>query len=130
MATCRFVPGVAEMKRLYVRPAFREVKIGRNIAWLAMGMAGEVGYASIRLETVPNRMETADGMCRKLGFERVRVRKDRPANRLLQPHAGRPDRVIPRIDNCRKNRVGCGAGRPDTGRTKVALKDDQRRRRM
>ena len=71
VATCRFVPGVAEMKRLYVRPAFREMKIGRNLAWLAMGLAGEVGYASIRLETVPDRMETADGMYRKLGFERV-----------------------------------------------------------
>ena len=70
VATCRFVPGVAELKRLYVRPDFREMKIGRNLTWLAMGMAGEAGYASIRLETIPDRMETADGMYRKLGFER------------------------------------------------------------
>lgn len=71
VATCRFTPGVAELKRLYVRPDFRQMKIGRNLAWLAMGMAGEVGYGSIRLETVPDRMETADGMYRKLGFEQV-----------------------------------------------------------
>lgn len=70
VATCRFVPGVAELKRLYVRPDFREMKIGRNLTWLAMGMAGEAGYASIRLETIPDRMETADGMYEKLGFER------------------------------------------------------------
>lgn len=71
VATCRFLPGMAELKRLYVRPDFREMKIGRNLAWLAMGMAGEAGYASIRLETVPDRMETAVGMYEKLGFERV-----------------------------------------------------------
>lgn len=71
VATCRFVPGVAELKRLYVRPEFREMKIGRNLTWLAMGMAGEAGYGSIRLETIPDRMETAEGMYRKLGFEPV-----------------------------------------------------------
>lgn len=70
VATCRFAPGVAELKRLYVRPDFREMKIGRNLTWLAMGMAGEAGYASIRLETIPGRMETAVGMYEKLGFER------------------------------------------------------------
>jgi GNAT superfamily N-acetyltransferase len=71
VATCRLAPGVAELKRLYVRPEFREMKIGRNLAWLAMGMAGEAGYASILLETIPDRMETAVGMYRKLGFEPV-----------------------------------------------------------
>jgi ribosomal protein S18 acetylase RimI-like enzyme len=70
VATCRFGPAIAELKRLYVRPDFREMKIGRNLTWLAMGMAGEAGYASIRLETVPDRMETAVGMYEKLGFEK------------------------------------------------------------
>ncbi len=70
VATCRWLPGVAEMKRLYVRPEFRELKIGRNLAWLAMGMAHEAGYASMRLETVPDLMPTAVGMYEKLGFER------------------------------------------------------------
>ena len=70
VATCHFVPGMAELKRLYVRPDFREMKIGRNLTWLAMGMAGEAGYASIRLETIPERMKTAVGMYGKLGFER------------------------------------------------------------
>ena len=71
IATCRYAPGVAEMKRLYVRPEFRELKIGRNLTWLAMGMAHEAGYASVRLETVPERMPTAVGMYEKLGFELV-----------------------------------------------------------
>ncbi|MDH3229826.1 MAG: GNAT family N-acetyltransferase [Alphaproteobacteria bacterium] len=69
VATCRCMPGVAEMKRLYVRPDFRNLKIGRNLAWLAMGMAHEAGYVSIRLETVPDRMPTAVGMYEKLGFQ-------------------------------------------------------------
>lgn len=71
VGTCRYTPGVAELKRLYVRPAFRELKIGRNLTWLAMGMAGEAGYGSIRLETVPDRMATAVGMYEKLGFEKT-----------------------------------------------------------
>ena len=71
VATCRYAPGVAEMKRLYVRPEFRELKIGRNLTWLAMGMAHEAGYASVRLETVPECMPTAVGMYEKLGFELV-----------------------------------------------------------
>ena len=69
VATCRYIPGVAEMKRLYVRPEFRELKIGRNLVWLAMGMAREAGFDSIQLETVPDRMPTAVGMYEKLGFE-------------------------------------------------------------
>jgi ribosomal protein S18 acetylase RimI-like enzyme len=69
VATCRYALGVAELKRLYVRPEFRELKIGRNLTWLAMGMAHEAGYASMRLETVPDRMPTAVGMYEKLGFE-------------------------------------------------------------
>jgi ribosomal protein S18 acetylase RimI-like enzyme len=69
VATCRYAPGMAELKRLYVRPDFRELKIGRNLTWLAMGMAHEAGYASIRLETVPDCMPTAVGMYEKLGFE-------------------------------------------------------------
>jgi len=69
VATCHYAPGVAEMKRLYVRPEFRQLKIGRNLAWLVMGMAHEAGYASIRLETVPDKMPTAVAMYEKLGFE-------------------------------------------------------------
>ena len=70
VATCRYAPGVVELKRLFVRPAFREIKIGRNLARLAMGMAGEAGYANVRLETVSDRMEAAVAMYEKLGFER------------------------------------------------------------
>lgn len=70
VATCRYIPGVAELKRLFVRPEFRGLKIGRNLAWLAMGMAHEAGYASMRLETVPNLMPTAVAMYEKLGFQR------------------------------------------------------------
>lgn len=70
VATCRYVPGVAEMKRLYVRPDFRDMKIGSNLAWLAMGIAHEAGYASMRLETLPQHMARAVGMYEKLGFEK------------------------------------------------------------
>ncbi len=70
------LPGEAEMRRLFVRPEFRDMKIGRNLAWLVMGMAREAGYSSIRLETVPGRMPRAVAMYRKLGFEAVPCPRD------------------------------------------------------
>ena len=76
VAICPALPGEAEMRRLYVRPEFRDMKIGRNLAWLVMGMAREAGYMSIRLETVPGRMPRADAMYRKLGFEAVPCPRD------------------------------------------------------
>ncbi|MEE8445812.1 MAG: GNAT family N-acetyltransferase [Alphaproteobacteria bacterium] len=71
VATCRYLPGMAEMKRLYVRPEFRDLKIGRNLAWLIMGMAREAGHDSIRLETVPDTMPRAVALYGKLGFEKA-----------------------------------------------------------
>ncbi len=76
VAVCPGLPGEAEMRRLYVRPEFRDMKIGRNLVWLVMGMAHEAGYMSIRLETVPGRMARADAMYRKLGFEAVACPRD------------------------------------------------------
>lgn len=68
VATCRFAPDVAEMKRLFVRPEFRRLKIGRNLACLAIGMARAAGYQSIRLETVPELMPVAVGIYEMFGF--------------------------------------------------------------
>lgn len=62
---------VAELKRLYVRPAFRELKVGRNLALRAMCLAADAGYVAVSLETVPDRMEAAVALYERLGFETV-----------------------------------------------------------
>lgn len=71
VAFCRYAPGVAELKRLFVRPAFRQLKIGRNLAGTVMHMAGEAGYAAVWLETVPGRMAAAVNMYEQFGFVRA-----------------------------------------------------------
>ena len=63
-------PNACEMKRLYVRPQFRGLGIGRLLAEAVMDCARQAGYACILLDTLSD-METARALYQELGFKEI-----------------------------------------------------------
>jgi ribosomal protein S18 acetylase RimI-like enzyme len=59
-----------EMKRLYVRPAFRRFGLGRVMAQALLDEAQRAGYSEVLLDTLDD-MEAARGLYASLGFEEI-----------------------------------------------------------
>jgi GNAT superfamily N-acetyltransferase len=57
-----------ELKRLWVRPAFRAIGLGRRLMTAAIQWAKEAGAAAIYLDTVPAAMPEANRLYANLGF--------------------------------------------------------------
>jgi putative acetyltransferase len=65
------IDGACEIKRLYVRPAFRGDKLGMKLVEQILAKARSLGYRLMRLDTHPPTMGSALEMYRKLGFREV-----------------------------------------------------------
>ena len=63
-------PNACEMKRLYVRRAFRRFGLGRELAQRLIDLAVQAGYSTLLLDTLDD-MEAAREMYASLGFEEI-----------------------------------------------------------
>ena len=71
VALHKLSPGICEMKRLYLRPAFRGKGLGRAMAERVISEARTIEYERMRLDSVEPVMKDAVGLYRRLGFKEI-----------------------------------------------------------
>jgi putative acetyltransferase len=74
--------GACEMKRLYVRPAFRGSGAGRELVKTLIAVAQSMGYEKMLLDTLPS-MQPAHELYKSLGFRQIPPYQKKPIPRAL-----------------------------------------------
>jgi len=70
--------GICEMKRLYLRSAFRGQGIGNALIEKLINEARSAGYKRMRLDTHPPKMGKAVGLYESYGFRQIPPYYDNP----------------------------------------------------
>ena len=70
VALRRIESAVCEMKRLFVRPGFRGMSIGKRLVTAIIDEARTIGYTCMRLDTLPG-MTVALAMYESMGFKEI-----------------------------------------------------------
>lgn len=70
-------PQTCEMKRLYVDPEYRNLKIGDALVKALLQEAQSLGYTTMKLDTL-ERLQAAINLYLKFGFETVTAYYDNP----------------------------------------------------
>jgi putative acetyltransferase len=69
---------VCEMKRLYVRPAYRGEGVGRMLVDCVIAEARSIGYERMRLDTIESSMQDAIALYRRRGFREIAPYRSNP----------------------------------------------------
>lgn len=72
----------AELKRMYVEPAYRGQQVGAQLLEWSVASARQLGYQTLRLDTVET-MEKAIALYRAFGFEEIAPYRENPLERVL-----------------------------------------------
>lgn len=62
--------GICEVKRLYVKPQFRGLKIGRKLTEAIIGEARKMGFSRMRGDTLAS-MKAAQALYASFGFKQI-----------------------------------------------------------
>jgi ribosomal protein S18 acetylase RimI-like enzyme len=74
---------ICEMKRLYVRPAYRGKGLGRILVERVIAEARTIGYERMRLDTVASSMKEAVELYRRKGFKEIAPYRANPIEGAL-----------------------------------------------
>jgi len=77
VALRKFEDGICEMKRLYVRPEFQGLGLGKRLTEEIIIEAKRLGYAKMRLDTM-SMMGSAQKLYRSLGFKEIEAYRFNP----------------------------------------------------